>query len=487
MDTLIGLLEGVALEEVAGFEIAEENYDTVVNTLKDRFGNDTIVQSELYSNLRSIPPATSNAKSIRDTVNLISNMCRQLQNYGIDINNNALQTEIIDKMPPREKNDLSWFQIKNPNTATDIILEKMKDVALKAEISLKNFTKASSYPQQTYIKVSTTNIQTLIPADKSSSNNSTNDTENNPSKRFACTLCGDDHWTANCPKFITPEDKIHHLELNNCCTKCARRHHVANQCHANVSCRLCNGNHYNFLCQSKRNTTFQEANSSNTFVSLGAQQSCLLTKRVTVINPVTNKIVDATVLFDAGSQRSFVSDNLIRQLKLPRGAKEKLNLQGTGAKATSYTSTMVKLRIKTTENFEDIDANSMPIIANSVSLINFEENDPSNNTVTEETPDILIGMDYFFTFITSFEKRNNFVIVHSKIGQMLSDKIGSSKNTTFSSLAIEQRVYKNDERKNKAMGYMKNDKEKTGTPDIQKFTKSTKPETKTKTFSTITQ
>uniref|UniRef100_A0A914XZ98 Uncharacterized protein n=1 Tax=Panagrolaimus superbus TaxID=310955 RepID=A0A914XZ98_9BILA len=42
LDALIGLLEGVALEEVAGFEIADENYDTVVKTLQQRFGNEKI-------------------------------------------------------------------------------------------------------------------------------------------------------------------------------------------------------------------------------------------------------------------------------------------------------------------------------------------------------------------------------------------------------------------------------------------------------------
>uniref|UniRef100_A0A914YIU8 Uncharacterized protein n=1 Tax=Panagrolaimus superbus TaxID=310955 RepID=A0A914YIU8_9BILA len=55
LDALIGLLEGIALEEVAGFEIAGENYDTVVNTLKQRFGNDKIVLNELYDNIRAIP------------------------------------------------------------------------------------------------------------------------------------------------------------------------------------------------------------------------------------------------------------------------------------------------------------------------------------------------------------------------------------------------------------------------------------------------
>uniref|UniRef100_A0A914YU63 Uncharacterized protein n=1 Tax=Panagrolaimus superbus TaxID=310955 RepID=A0A914YU63_9BILA len=73
LDALIGLLEGDALDEVAGFEIAGENYDTVVQTLTQRFGNPKIVLKELYNKLRSIQPPNSDAKSLRSTINAITN------------------------------------------------------------------------------------------------------------------------------------------------------------------------------------------------------------------------------------------------------------------------------------------------------------------------------------------------------------------------------------------------------------------------------
>lgn len=51
-------------------------------------------------------------------------MCRQLENYGVDIDNDSLQTEIIEKMPPREKNELVWFQLEKEDTTTEMILDK---------------------------------------------------------------------------------------------------------------------------------------------------------------------------------------------------------------------------------------------------------------------------------------------------------------------------------------------------------------------------
>uniref|UniRef100_A0AC35EVD8 Peptidase A2 domain-containing protein n=1 Tax=Panagrolaimus sp. PS1159 TaxID=55785 RepID=A0AC35EVD8_9BILA len=421
LDALIGLLEGIALDEVAGFEITEENYDTVVDTLKNRFGNSKLILKELHNNLRSIPPATTNAKSIRTTVNHISNMCRQLENYGVDIDNDSLQTEIIEKMPPREKNELIWYQLEKEETTTEMILEQMKKIALKAEIASNNFTKTSSIPPQTFSKTPTTYPQSFM---KTSQNPNripllqNNNEYKSSSKTFACSFCDDDHSSVRCPKFVTSDERIQQLKTKNCCAKCTKPDHNESHCKSNVVCRICQGHHYSFLCNQWNNTNYQKSNNSNTFISIEAQQGCLLTKKVGVSNPVTKETVDATILFDPGSQRSFISDRLIRQLKLPWEAKEKLELQGIGAKATSYVSTKVKLQIKTTKSSKDIVASSIPKIANSVSLVTFDENDLTKTTITETTPDILIGMDYFFTFINSFERKNDLVIVHSEVGQM---------------------------------------------------------------------
>uniref|UniRef100_A0A914P901 Peptidase A2 domain-containing protein n=1 Tax=Panagrolaimus davidi TaxID=227884 RepID=A0A914P901_9BILA len=368
-------------------------------------------------------------------------MCRQLENYGVDIDNDSLQTEIIEKMPPREKNELIWFQLEKEETTTKMILEQMKKIALKAEIASNNFTKTSFIPPQTFSKTPTTYPQSFMKTPQNPNRiplQQNNNGYKSSSKNFACSFCDDDHSSVRCPKFVTSDERIQQLKTKNCCTQCTKPDHNESQCESNVVCRICQGHHYSFLCDQWNNTNYQKSNNSNTFISIEAQQGCLLTKKVRVSNPVTNENIDATVLFDPGSQRSFVSDRLIRQLKLPWEAKEKLELQGIGAKATNYVSTKVKLQIKTSESFKDIFANSMPKIANSVSLVTFDENDLTKITITETTPDILIGMDYFFTFITSFERKNDLVIVHSEVGQMLSGKIQTSQNNTVSTLAIEK-------------------------------------------------
>uniref|UniRef100_A0A914XXT5 Eukaryotic translation initiation factor 3 subunit G N-terminal domain-containing protein n=1 Tax=Panagrolaimus superbus TaxID=310955 RepID=A0A914XXT5_9BILA len=202
-------------------------------------------------------------------------MCRQLENYGVDIDNDALQTEIIDKMPPGEKNELNWLQIKSENVTTEMLLENMKDIALKAEISTQNI-------------FSTTITETYSPTSKTTMND---DEYCNSRKKFACSLCEGDHWTANCPQFTTIDEKVRQLKLKNYCSKCARRSHNATQCRSSVHCNNCDGQHYSFICPERMNTTLRKVNNSNTLVALGTQQGCLLTKKITVMNPDTQNTI----------------------------------------------------------------------------------------------------------------------------------------------------------------------------------------------------
>uniref|UniRef100_A0AC35F206 Peptidase aspartic putative domain-containing protein n=1 Tax=Panagrolaimus sp. PS1159 TaxID=55785 RepID=A0AC35F206_9BILA len=320
LDALIGLLEGDALDEVAGFEIAGENYDTVVNTLAKRFGNPKLVLKELYHNLRSIQPSTSDAKSLRSTVNTITNMCRQLQNYGVNIDNDALQSEIVDKMPPREKHELSWFQIKTENVTTEMLLEKMKEIALKAEICPQNDMKTSTTysppPEQNKRYPNTNQISQYSNNDVGSSN-----------KMFVCSFCDQDHSSYNCPKFVSTEARIQQLQRKHCCTKCTKSNHSTEQCQSDTKCRSCHGQHYTFLCNQRDNSNksskfqpldnrFIENSSIKTketkaFVTLERQQGCLLAKEVTVTNHETKHTAKAVAFFDSGSQRSYISNKLI--------------------------------------------------------------------------------------------------------------------------------------------------------------------------------
>uniref|UniRef100_A0A914YV13 Gag protein n=1 Tax=Panagrolaimus superbus TaxID=310955 RepID=A0A914YV13_9BILA len=194
MIALLGLLEGDALAEVQGFEVSNENYNSVYQALEDRFGNEQILIRQLQTQLRSILPAKEEAKSIRDTVNKVTNMVRQLQNLNVNTENEATILDIIEKMPQNERIELRYFSMSSKNVTVDQILRKMKDMAFKAEIAADDKREHSS---------------------RNNSEPPANDGQISSSKKFACSFCNEDHSSIHCPKFISVEDRIQQINRKN--------------------------------------------------------------------------------------------------------------------------------------------------------------------------------------------------------------------------------------------------------------------------------
>uniref|UniRef100_A0AC35GDM5 Peptidase aspartic putative domain-containing protein n=1 Tax=Panagrolaimus sp. PS1159 TaxID=55785 RepID=A0AC35GDM5_9BILA len=452
LDALMGLLEGRALEEVEGFQISEENYDTVVNTLQTRFGNQALILNKLQGDLRSLPCANSNSNSLRTTVNTISNMCRQLQNYGVNIDNTSLKLDIIDKMPPKERNELKYFSVTHPEATTEELLQKMKDFALKAEIYSETRTMGSGFQKSQ----SSSQSPKFQP--------SSNIKPINSNKNFTCSFCDGDHFSSRCPKFDTVDAKFNQLKFKNCCTKCAGHNHHAKSCNASVKCKICNGRHLTFLCKSKDSQKFEKPNNTKSFVSVGGKHGFLLTKKVMVMNPETNQDYEAVVFFDSGSHRSLISNKIVSQLKLRKHNEEYLNIQGIGAKATIYKSILTQLRIKTNEGFRDIFANSIPQIATTIPLIEtdiLEEFKLSDLKITNKTT-----------------PKDEYFVVDSVVGKMLSGSIPQSAKNIFSALAIDTKQLYNydDELQNlwkfEAMGIKDEHHEKSEMEILEKFKES---------------
>uniref|UniRef100_A0A914XS76 Peptidase aspartic putative domain-containing protein n=1 Tax=Panagrolaimus superbus TaxID=310955 RepID=A0A914XS76_9BILA len=426
--SLLGFLDGRALEEVEGFEVCGQNYKTVVQILTDRFGNKQLILKELQTKLRSIQPADGTVESIRTTVNTINNICLQLKNHGVNIDNDSLKLDIIEKLPKAQKDELTWLSVTDPGKTTEDILQRMKQMALKAEIC------SQSKPQLPLKNNQLLNEQKVLNKTQHSSND-----QNQPlKKKYPCYLCEGDHFSSRCVKFPTLEDKLKQLKAQSRCTQCAGQNHNAQNCAAEIKCRACGGPHRAFLCKKKNDGVWSnKPTTSSNFVSVERSQSSLLTKEITVLNPNTNESVSTVVIFDSGSQRSYISDDLIKQLKLSTVNHERLNVQGFGAKASNYIAKLVMLRIKTSETFKDVYANSAKEIASKVPVVTFDVDDLPGFEVVHKKPDIIIGMDYFFEFITSFEQKGKMYIVQSIVGPMVGNFIPTAGTDTVTSLALE--------------------------------------------------
>uniref|UniRef100_A0A914YSH8 Peptidase A2 domain-containing protein n=1 Tax=Panagrolaimus superbus TaxID=310955 RepID=A0A914YSH8_9BILA len=416
---LRSLLEGRALEEIDSFTISVENYDTVVKTLKDRFGNPQFLIREFDKKLTALRPAAPTAESLRFTVVAVTNLCREMKNFGLDVDSYGLKNQIINKMPPNEKCKLQLLLFEDPSTSTDRLLQKMKKMEIKAELfSSTTLVPTGSTPPpiapiQQPIVIST-------PPWK------------RDNKFQSCKFCDGPHQPSKCFQYRTPEDKVKQLKIKKCCINCMADDHMANNCSKkDLKCLKCNNPHYSFLCLKSI-----AGIPSKTMLSLNRGQSAMLARKALVSHPSNGTETEATVLFDSGSQRSYVTKKLMKKLDLPIVNTENLTVTGFGGKVSCYISDLALMKLKNDDGWLELYANSTERIVDRVPVIERKQNDTFIKTYA--TPDILIGMDYYCEYISDSKKiSRDMHRVDSKLGEMFCGAIPLEEGRSISSIVID--------------------------------------------------
>ena len=98
MKFLFNCLKGEAKNAVSDLVLTNENYKIAVNTLKERFGDRTILIEALESELFSLLASTDKSLSLKNTVDRIGKIFRQLESMGEDTNNSIMTSLIKSKL-----------------------------------------------------------------------------------------------------------------------------------------------------------------------------------------------------------------------------------------------------------------------------------------------------------------------------------------------------------------------------------------------------
>ena len=136
------------------------------------------------------------------------------------------------------------------------------------------------------------------------------------------------------------------------CFNCLRMNHKSKQCQVNKSCRFCKWKHHQSICdkpgtrdtEQPRGTDSNRGDktTANTTNNAKNQQTVLLqTAKVMAFGDLSKQLVPARVLFDNGSQLSYVTEHLMTQLNLKPTKVEKIHLNTFGA--TGYKHSLARL------------------------------------------------------------------------------------------------------------------------------------------------
>ena len=221
----------------------------------------------------------------------------------------------------------------------------------------------------------------------------------NDTSRMKCFICDKDHVYFKCP--LPLQTKINIIKNKKLCFKCCRSNHSAPNCRSPVNCLNCKGLHNTSLCEQRRESSTSyvvsespAARDSNITLDVASpefvpgnvlfnkqnilkenQHVLLQTALVDVKNSDTSEVFHkARVLFDSGSQRSYITKSLAAKLKLPVKRSETMIVNTFGDdKSQQFNTDVVEFHIsahkfskgivaRTTETICSIDLRIQPRI-----------------------------------------------------------------------------------------------------------------------------
>ncbi|XP_045777259.1 uncharacterized protein LOC123875465 [Maniola jurtina] len=147
------------------------------------------------------------------------------------------------------------------------------------------------------------------------------------------------------------------------------------------------------------------------------------------------------ILMDCGSQRSYITERIAKDLNLPVEEQNNLSIFTFGAqKPKEIESPLVKVRLVTqSKAIRTVCANVVPSISQGVphpekDLLDCKIKENyilADNGTLSDRVDILLGNDYYYTIMSTKKVRiaEDLYLIESEFGWMLSGKISENNNT----------------------------------------------------------
>ncbi|XP_046856149.1 uncharacterized protein LOC124449255 [Xenia sp. Carnegie-2017] len=429
-----------------GLTLTSANYDAAIAILQDRFGRTQQVIAAHMDQILQISACSENRTGqLRYVFDQISVQVRGLDSLGVSANQygSLLIPIIMSKLP-------SEIRLQVARKATgDVwqIEELLKTIKFEVEAREMSESSRSIEKPQNKDKPNKPSTAGTFVVTK-------NDKDGAHSFKVKCVYCQGSHYSASCEEVKGREARVKILRDSNRCFICLKKGHQANKCIVTRKCRHCSGRHHQSICsypatnsqgvQNEKaidNTYPQKVSEgvnspTTTAVTRTVKGSVLLqTARALVSNG--SKSVPARILFDTGSQRSYIRRSLQGRLRLNSIGKETLQLNTFGqgkSKRESCEVFKVSIANKSGGEVVEIKAIEFPTICAPLpTRINIDDYphlhgleladfDSSDNNGSCDSIDILIGADHYWDVVTGdvVQGENGPTAMSSKLGWLLS-------------------------------------------------------------------
>ncbi|KAL9969544.1 hypothetical protein ACROYT_G021769 [Oculina patagonica] len=414
------LLVGSAAHVIAGLTLTSANYEKAVDLLKKRFGNRQVIISSHMEALTKIPKITSihEVKRLRNLYDTVESHVRALESLEIS---QEMELQLRENCQ-HVSGDVSNKEPRFPNTSR------------------------------------------RVPSDQPSTTSALfTEGGKNTHQGHWCTYCKGSHPSINCNVVTNISARKQILRQKGRCFRCLRTGHLANQCDNGKVCYICGWRHHASICENQGNenqaahpggsaatregdaptssaATFQAPTTS---MFINSKSSVLLqTARANISKPGNGKhSVNARIVFDSGSQRSYISENLQKALNLPITGQETLLIKTFGESTDKLRQCdIVQMAVETIDGMQIyVSAYVVPVICAPISnqiIESTQANYPhlqclrladSSHGNEELNIDILIGADFYWHFVSGGVVRGPGsapIALSTKLGYVLSGPVG---------------------------------------------------------------
>ena len=438
-------LQGDASTAIAGFPLTNANYEHSITLLKTRFGQAYKLVNAHMQALLDMSRPTNSLSSLQQFHDSIESHIRSLSSLGKDIESyGALLVPIIlSKLPNETKKNLA----RNHPTAEWRLNELQ--AAIQAEIRIFETGTSNTHPAYQLPTASfyagAKNPQPL--------HQSTN------TKKKCCIYCSGNHAPSLCDTIADPTKRLEIIKHQRLCFNCLGRHKIS-QCTSKYHCKICKRKHHTSICTEKpatnatphqsnqptsatRGTPAQDTSTSSlTTITTSKQNSksyptgnsiCLLKTATATITTPSHQAT-ANILFDEGSQRSFILQSLADELDLHPYKTDKVFLSTFGAHSPSIHTLNVAHVYLITKSGEQLPLSVLivptiaapihSIAASDIPQLPYLKDLPLAHPVTTDRQfqiSLLIGADHYWSIIENHIIRGNGpTAMKSKIGYLLS-------------------------------------------------------------------
>ena len=341
-------MKGEALSAISGYQLSNNNYTVVVDVLKRRFGNPQLIIDVHYHGLSQLPAATNQTGSLRQCFDAIECHLRSLEAVGENVNHRYFVAIISEKLPLKvlyqlrmlKSDDEEWTVSKLRHLLGKHItaLEMAGGESRIAQAQVRPISRYplregghSYYPRPTAGGLLAGNTRNL-----------------SGSKQHPVLMkyiyCGQTHWSDECSKFTTLQARKD--KLKGSCYKCLQRGHLLKDCKRDRPCAHCNKpSHHRSLCpkllEPHPDATPESQNVSNVtdakeMLLTSGSQVQMQTATSTIKNLSGSSSTSVRLILDSGSQKTYVTEKLAKDLHLQLNPPERLTVITFGTEKPRY-------------------------------------------------------------------------------------------------------------------------------------------------------